>query len=62
MHSIMANQNLGQDVANNSEENWQLLIYCGQILFPYSKLQECVVTVLLLTSIVYSAVCLKNFR
>ena len=39
----MANPNLGQDVANKRERYWPNLI-------PYSKLQECVVTVLFLTS------------
>ena len=44
MHSIMANLNLGQYVANKRERKlWPNLV-------PYSKLLECVVTVLLLTS------------
>ena len=43
----MANLNLGQDVANNRERKSFSCSYSGQI---YSKLKECVVTVLLLTS------------
>ena len=42
----MTNLNLGQDVAKKEKENRQQLIN----LSPYRKLQEYVVTVLLLTS------------
>ena len=48
MHSIMANLYLGQDVANKRELNRKLLIQWPNLI-PYSELQECVVTVLLLT-------------
>ena len=43
MHLIMAILNLGQDVANKREKK-------TGIMWPYSKLQECVVAVLLLKS------------
>ena len=43
----MANLNLGQDVANNREENKHYCSYSGQILSPRSKLQERIITVLL---------------
>ena len=49
MHSIMANLNLGQDQAYKEKENRQVLIQWPNLI-PYSKLQECAVAVLLLTS------------
>ena len=45
MHSNMANLNLGQDVAKKRERK-----QTAAHIVPYNKLQECVVTVLLLTS------------
>ena len=44
----MANPNLGQDVANEKRNKELLILWPNLIL--YTKLQECVVTVLLLTS------------
>ena len=50
MHSIMANLNLGPDVANKRERQQTVADIVAKS-YPYSKLQECVVTVPLLTSI-----------
>ena len=49
MLSIMANLNLGQDVAKKEKESRQFLIEWPKLI-PYGRLQENVVTVLLLTS------------
>ena len=46
----MANHNLDQDPPKKEKENKHICSYSGQILSLYSKLQEFVVTVLLLTS------------
>ena len=46
----MANLNLAQDVANKRGRKCTQLLKMWPILFPYNKLHECFVTVLLLTS------------